>query len=203
MLNYRVILPVLTGVLVLGCSDVNANKASPNIEIKSDNMHALDKSENETLDMQSSNIALLRNNIVSYEKVISLDMILLDIRKLYNLVGYEDLKTLSDEMWSGKAKTPRNPHASALVAYVLNDIKQEQWSALRTGIAFEKGLGFDRDIKRSEQYLSLPILKKNATAHYFLSQLKSERNERVEAEFHLRKAARLGHRKARSELEIE
>jgi len=188
----------LCSLIMLGCQD-NSSKSqvpivdgvAPSIVIENDR------------EVLNEDVQELRNEILSFKKGDSVETLSIKVNKLYSLTSYDELKTMSNETWSGKTDTPRNPQVAAVIAFVLNDVRVEDWSLLRVGIAFHVGVGFEQDVEMAENYLSNSLLVNNATANYFLSKIKFEKGAKNEAQVLLERAAQLGHRKAKAELGIK
>jgi len=120
---------------------------------------------------------------------------------LYNTSGNVAARGVSNSLWAGSNGFERNRRASGAIAVAVYNESQQGWSTLRAGIAYVNGLGVDADAPSAIRILSDEVLFENSAAQFFLAKAYELDGQNDAALLQLRKAADMGHSRAKLELQ--
>jgi len=139
----------LCSLIMLGCQDNSSNRQVPIVDGVAPSI--VIENDREVL---NEDVQELRNEILSFKKGDSVETLSIKVNKLYSLTSYDELKTMSNETWSGKTDTPRNPQVAlvnnATANYFLSKIKFEKGAKNEAQVLLERAAQLGHRKARAE-----------------------------------------------------
>lgn len=125
---------------------------------------------------------------------------LADAALLYDQHGDVAARDVSNNLWGGINGFARNRRASGAIAVTAFNNDPQDWSTLRSGIAYVNGMGVPQDAQKAINILSNSALLESAGAQFFLGKAYALDGQTSNAISRYEAAANMGHKLAQQEL---